>query len=160
MMQISVSVVGALPIAARFKRAPEIMKELFEANFTTLGGTIAWVMREQMAEKKYTGDMERSVQWEVQSSPPQLKVGPEASHSVFVKEGTAPHWAPIEPLIAWAHWKLGDAKAAYMVQKKIAAFGTEGHDFIEMTLQDGRFQAALTNTARRLGTDLVAKVSG
>ena len=157
-MEIRVTVEGAIPIAQRYERAPKIMEELFTSNFRTLGGHVAWVMRTHMQPKKYTGQMERSVSWEVAPRPPWVAIGPTAPHAQYVLNGTPPHWAPIQPLLRWAEWKLGDAKAAYKVQRKIAKFGTEGYDFLEMTMQDARFQSALVNTAGRLGMDLVARL--
>jgi hypothetical protein len=100
--------------------------------------------------------MERSVSSEV--SPRMLKVGPTAPYAGWVRLGTGPHWVPIEPLKEWAKWKLGNASLAYPIQKKIARFGTEGFDYLEMTLQDARFQTALANTAERLGIELVAEI--
>jgi hypothetical protein len=156
---ISIRVVGAEPIADRFSRAPEFMGEIFEANFVTLGKETATIMRDQLRVKNYTGHLERSVTYEVQGGQqPYVAIGPDAEHGVWVKEGTNPHWAPIEPLKRWAAWKLGDERLAYPVQRKIAGDGTEPYDFIEMVLMDGRFQSILANTAERLGIDLVARL--
>ena len=50
-------------------------------------------------------------------------------YSLFVEEGTRPHWAPIQPLKDWARRVLGDENAAYAIQQKIAQEGTEGQHF-------------------------------
>jgi hypothetical protein len=44
----------------------------------------------------------------------------------YVEENTRPHWAPIQPLKLWAIRVLGDERAAYAVQRKIALMGTRG----------------------------------
>jgi hypothetical protein len=44
----------------------------------------------------------------------------------YVEENTRPHWAPIRPLKRWAIRVLGDERAAYAVQRKIALMGTRG----------------------------------
>lgn len=45
-------------------------------------------------------------------------------YGAFVNFGTSPHTPPIGPLIAWARKVLGDASAAWAVQKAIAKRGT------------------------------------
>lgn len=54
-----------------------------------------------------------------------------ADYSLFVEKGTAPHWAPIEPLQGWARRVLGDESAAWAVQRKIASEGTDAQPFVE-----------------------------
>lgn len=54
-----------------------------------------------------------------------------ADYARWVNDGTAPHWAPIEPLLGWARRVLGDESAAYAVQRKIAEEGTEAVEFIQ-----------------------------
>lgn len=47
-------------------------------------------------------------------------------YAMAVEKGSRPHWAPIGPLLLWAKRKLGNEKAAYAVQRKIAKRGTKG----------------------------------
>lgn len=54
-----------------------------------------------------------------------------AAYAEAVHEGTAPHFPPIAPLIRWARRVLGDAGAAYGVQQKIGAEGTDANPFME-----------------------------
>lgn len=67
-----------------------------------------------------------------------------APHAGFVEFGTKPHWAPLDPLVAWAGRKLrevmrkgqkrDDAAQALgrRVQVKIARYGTKGRHYFEM----------------------------
>lgn len=55
--------------------------------------------------------------------------GYNAPHAKPVEFGTAPHWAPIDPLKDWARRVLGDESVAYAVQKKIANEGTDPSPF-------------------------------
>lgn len=57
-------------------------------------------------------------------------VGSTAEYAGAVEHGAAPHWVPIDPLKDWARRKLGDEDAAYAVQAKIAASGTEAQPFL------------------------------
>jgi len=52
--------------------------------------------------------------------------GAQAPYAPYVEEGTAPHWAPIGPLLLWARRVLGNERAAYAVQRAIARRGTRG----------------------------------
>ncbi len=73
-----------------------------------------------------------------------------ASYSVAVEYGSMPHWAPIEPLKGWARRKLGDEKAAWAVQHKIAKEGTTAKPFMDPAIE-GAFDEAWTRTMRRMG---------
>lgn len=66
----------------------------------------------------------------VESGGGSILWGYNSPYAVFVERGTAPHWAPIEPLKDWARRVLGDEEAAYGVQKKIAEKGTEPAPFV------------------------------
>lgn len=47
------------------------------------------------------------------------------NYADYIEYGTDPHWVPIEPLIEWARHKGKDESFAYIVQKKIAKYGTD-----------------------------------
>lgn len=158
---LETSVVGVKELVSRLEGWGPRYQVYSELNLRTLGSLVGYLMRQKMAAKKYTGQMERSVSSEVTAGyQPRLVTGPTARHAPFVRFGTRPHWAPIAPLKRWAAWKLGDARLGYAVQAAIARRGTAGFDYVTMTVQDGRFGAALTNTARRLGMDLAAYIAG
>lgn len=58
-------------------------------------------------------------------------------YAICVEEGTAPHWAPLEPLRRWALKKLPGVTeknaigVARAIQRKIASRGTKGQFFFE-----------------------------
>jgi hypothetical protein len=85
-------------------------------------------------------------------------VGPGAPHGICVEGGTKPHWAPIAPLKLWARRILGDEKAAYAVQRKIAKVGTKANPFMQRAADkeqgriDAFFAAAGTRTVQRMGS--------
>lgn len=60
-----------------------------------------------------------------------------ATYVDYVEKGTRPHWAPIGPLKLWAIRKFGDERIAYMVQRKIAARGTEGAHMFQRAWDEG-----------------------
>jgi hypothetical protein len=110
-----------------------------------------------------TGDLRKSVTAQVDKVLLgwQMRVGPGVSYSVFVHEGTRPHYAPLSPLVEWVKKKglsgvfsvktkrrLGSAKtrqqqdiaAAKAVQSKIAKFGTRAQPFLSIVYaQEGDF---------------------
>jgi hypothetical protein len=64
-------------------------------------------------------------------------------HNSFVEYGTEPHFPPIEPLVRWAHLKLGlgdkeAKKAAWGIAKTIAKEGTEPRSFFRDALDRAR----------------------
>jgi hypothetical protein len=153
----------------RFRRAPRVTEDMVEKNVRTLGKMLSAKMRSTLKPVKYTGGLAASVSsWVIISGTRwQLTVGPTAFNKDFVKDGTKPHWAPIEPLKKWAAWKLGDANAAYAIQKSIAHHGTStyierrglgdgsgGYDYPGRTLERGDVQTGLARTAKRISSDI------
>jgi len=82
--------------------------------------------------------------------------GAQAPYSPYVEEGTAPHWAPIGPLLLWARRVLGNERAAYAVQRAIARRGTRGRHMFRDALaavrprMEGMLQQAMARAARLL----------
>jgi len=82
--------------------------------------------------------------------------GAQAPYAPYVEEGTAPHWAPIGPLLLWARRVLGNERAAYAVQRAIARRGTRGRHMFRDALaavrprMEGMLQQAMARAARLL----------
>lgn len=87
-------------------------------------------------------DQQKLVQsYVVTNTPEGATLNNTAPHAVFVEFGTAPHWVPTAPLVAWAERKLrgsikqrGKRKSAALlmaerVQLKIAHHGTDARGF-------------------------------
>lgn len=173
---ITTKVQGVEPLVARFEKHPRKVAQLVYTNWLALGKRLSYIMRRELSQMHYTGETEASVSSEINGLT--LTVGPTSKHAIFQRTGTRPHWVPIEPLKRWAYWKLGDEKAAYAVQWNIKRFGTSrslaqkgirgaeqtqygiGFNFPRTTLERGDAQTAITNTARRLGLQLVASIAG
>lgn len=81
--------------------------------------------------------------------------GYKAPHAPHVEFGTAPHWAPIEPLKRWAALILGDESAAYAVQQKIAKYGTPPQPFVRPGLAETR--RVLKATGQNLKADMARR---
>lgn len=156
---------------ARLGKYPEYFPRLVEANLQTLGRRISGLMRKEVEPIKFKGTLSRSISSEYDPTRFELDVGPTAKHGLYVYHGTTPHWAPIAPLKEWARWKLGDERAAYAVQWSIAKYGTSRwaakkygtlgeNPFLERLVNRGDFKKALENTARRIGSDLGASITG
>jgi hypothetical protein len=82
--------------------------------------------------------------------------GAQVPYARYVEEGTAPHWAPIGPLLLWARRVLGDERAAYRVQRAIARRGTRGRHMFRDAMtavrpqMQGILQQAMARAARML----------
>lgn len=158
----------------RFAQAPRVLSDMVEKNFRALGRVLSAKMRREMEPMRYTGETQNSVSSElaITGTRWQLKVGPTGKIASIMRTGSRPHWAPIEPLKRWAQWKLGDAGAAYAVQRNIAKYGTSrylakrgvpgaeqtrygiGLDYPGQTLKRGDVQQGITRTTKRVGFDL------
>jgi len=113
-------------LSRRWQKVPENFDRIVEPELRQLGHAIAYYMRQEVKEIQYTGALAQSIssQIEIGNKRYSLIVGPTVEHAKYVKYGTRPHWAPIEPLKRWAKWKLGDERLAYAVQHSIAKYGT------------------------------------
>ena len=147
------------------------VRALVAINFDVLGKRVVYLMRKELEDVRYTGALEKSVGHEVSMWKMQVVIKPTAKHTPYIYHGTRPHWAPIAPLKKWAAVKLGDARAGYAVQRSIATRGTSawaarkygtsgGNPFPERTLARNDTQIAIDHTAKRLGLDLTAQVTG
>jgi hypothetical protein len=82
--------------------------------------------------------------------------GAQAPYAPYVEEGTAPHWAPIGPLLLWARRVLGNERAAYAVQRAIARRGTRGRHMFRDAIaavrprMEGMLRQAMERAARLL----------
>ena len=82
--------------------------------------------------------------------------GAQAPYAPYVEEGTAPHWAPIGPLLLWARRVLGNERAAYAVQRAIARRGTRGRHMFRGAIaavrprMEGMLRQAMDRAARRM----------
>jgi hypothetical protein len=82
--------------------------------------------------------------------------GAQAPYASAVEEGTAPHWAPIGPLLLWARRVLGNERAAYAVQRAIARRGTRGRHMFRDAISavrprmEGMLRQAMDRAARLL----------
>ena len=165
-------------LVARLNAAPRTTADLIEKNLRTVGASLTRAMRKELAPVKYKGTLERSVSTSYSAEHPYyiLRVGPTAPHAKVVRTGSRPHWVPIAPLREWARWKLGDANAAYAVQKSIAKKGTSmyllrkglaerteygyGLDYPGRTMQRGDVQLMLERTSKRIPLDIIDELEG
>ncbi len=166
---------GATELAAKFAKFPKWTPQIVGDNFQTLGIKTARIMQRVLEPVKFKGHLANSVLGKVDVGAMTLTVGPTAKQAGYVFYGTRPHWAPIEPLKEWARWKLGDENLGYAVQFNIAQFGTnsylrrgvpgawsspfgDGLDYLRLVTERGDFKSNVTATAKRMGSDLIAKV--
>lgn len=110
------------------------------------------------AKKNVSGDLKKSLSHEqiVYANKVVGRVSTGVYYSVFVHEGTRPHWVPIDPLLRWVekkgivgrysiktHKRVGgkatiadeNMAAAKAIQRKIAAKGTAAFKFFDIGLQ-------------------------
>ncbi len=109
-------------LANLFRRGAVRFQEIVRPEMELLGNKLVDITRQELEPVKDTGTLAESVSQYIEPYQRSLKltVGPTAPHTPYIQTGTKPHWVPIEPLKAWAARKLGDEKAAYAVQRRIA----------------------------------------
>lgn len=125
--------------------------------------------RMELADVRYTGELENSFVVDVDEARMRAEIYPTAKHRMFVRMGTRPHWAPIGPLKAWAAAKLGDASLAYPVQRSIATEGTsmfqlrkrgtKANPWPQRVIQRSDFQQMLRHMSNEIGADLVEEIA-
>jgi len=144
--------------AQRFAQAPEWSKKYVRSNMLQLGRRVAYIMRQVVKPNRYTGTLEESIISEYQEgTKPTVMIGPTAKRGrydagLILERGTRPiPRLPFGPIKAWAEFR---GLPAGPVWYKIKTRGVSAHPFLDRTMQDGRTQTALKNTADRIGMDL------
>jgi hypothetical protein len=80
-----------------------------------------------------TGDLKESITYDLVPESLSASVGPTANYAAPVEYGSKPHWAPIEPLKAWAALK---GMNPYALRWSIAQKGTLPHPYVEPTYEE------------------------
>lgn len=133
-----------------------MVSRLFEKILLTIEREAAQVIDD--SGKNTSGDLRKSLGHDIQKKKDELvgRVFTGMFYSIFVHEGTKPHWMPIEPLIRWVHLKgitgrytikhphkrVGrkktiadeDLAMAKIIQRKIAKKGTAAFKFFDIAL--------------------------
>lgn len=143
------------------------IKRVTITQMENLGEFARYLCRTELEDVKYTGVLANSFVVKADSARFRVEVYPTAIHSMFVRMGTRPHWAPIGPLKAWAARKLGDEKLAYAVQWSIKEYGTsvqqlktkgtKANPWPRRVVSRGDFQSALARTAKAAARGIVAE---
>ena len=137
-------------------------------NMANLGEFTRLLCRIELEDTRYTGAMIESFIVELNVPDLSAAIFPTASHSIFVRTGTRPHWAPIGPLKRWAAAKLGDEQLAYPVQWSIKEFGTsvfqqrkrgtKSNPWPTRVVSRPDFQQALRRTVDELGGAIATEI--
>jgi hypothetical protein len=132
-----------------------------------LGKYARMLCKVELDDVRYTGALEKSFTVAIGYHDMSAKVYPTASHAIYVRTGTRPHWAPIGPLKPWAAAKLGDERLAYPVQQSIAKHGTsmyqarkrgtKANPWPQRVVTRADFQQALDKTGKEIGKEIVAE---
>jgi hypothetical protein len=143
------------------------IKRVTVQQMKNLGEFARYLCRVELEDVRYTGVLANSFVVMADEARMRVEVYPTAIHSMFVRMGTRPHWAPIGPLKAWARVKLGDENAAYPVQRSIAEHGTsmyqqrkrgtKSNPWPARVVARGDFQSALARTAQAAAREIVAE---
>lgn len=146
-MQITVRVTGLAE--AERKLGPQVLARPVRNWFER--STIAIQNEARERAPVDTGRLRNNIMRQIDSSlvPRWGLVGTDVHYSVYVHQGTRPHWPPIAPIRAWARRHRVNP---YAVQRAIARRGTRARPF----LRDG-MNAALPAVQRYL-TVLAAEI--
>lgn len=123
-----------------------------------MGPIIVNMMRRQMSEHNYTGNLSESIEWSYAPHNRQLRVGSNLMRKqwnamAILERGTGPNDAvPFAPIAAWATTKGLPAGGVWMNIKK---YGIKGHPIVEPTTMRPEFQRTLNAGAKKLATDIM-----
>ena len=144
--------------AKSFGDAPKWSKTYVKRNMIQLGRRVAYIMRQNVKRHRYTGALEDSIISEYKEGiRPQVEIGPHAKRGrwdagLILERGTRPiERLPFGPIKKWAEFRGLPAGGVWY---NIKTRGVKKHPFLDRTMQDGRTQVALKNTAKRIGKDL------
>lgn len=143
------------------------IKRVTVTQMKNLGEFARYLCRAELEDVRYTGVLANSFVVMADEARFRVEIYPTAIHSMFVRMGTRPHWAPIGPLKAWAARKLGDEKLAYAVQwsikehgtsvQQLKTKGTKANPWPQRVVSRGDFQGALARTAKAAAHEIVAE---
>jgi len=122
--------------------------------FQTVGKAIERRARQNAAKSEDTGELGRRITFRY--VPPNLaEVVSEAKHSVFVHEGTRPHWPPPGALAGWAR-RHGIPE--FLAARSVAEHGTKANPFLRDAYEETMardvapgIQAVASATERNFG---------
>lgn len=144
--------------------AAEETDETIMLHLRNLGNFTMAMARAELEDVKFTGALDSSFVVEADKRALEVSIFPQVEHTVFVRRGTKPHWAPIGPLKLWAQVKLGDKNLAYPVQRSIATRGTSveslrkrgtmGNPWPERVVQRSDFNQAVEKTMKDIARDI------
>lgn len=143
------------PEWARFQdslgRMPEWMPAIVRTHLATLAPELEDRMREAIADNRYTGALEESINHEFQDGGYELHIHPTAKRGAYdagtLLELGVPHpvrvpWAPIK---AWAEFR---GLPPFPIWYKIRTQGIDAHPFLDRTRDAGLPQ--IDEAARRI----------
>jgi hypothetical protein len=149
------------------------IKRVTMTQLSNLGEFARYLCRVELEDVKYTGVLANSFVIVPDEARMRVQIYPTAKHGLYIRDGTDAHWAPIGPLKKWAARKLGDERAAYGVQRRIAGVvdgqpggtskyqldkrGTMANPWPQRVVSRGDFQSALARTAKAAGRQIVAE---
>jgi len=145
-------------IANAFAQADRAAGQFVNGNMEGLGRRIAFIMRQQIRQHRYKGDLEASIQSQYSVQGFKLEIGPTAKRGnydagLLLQRGTRPiPNAPFGPIAMWARFR---GLPAGPVWWSIKTRGVKAHPFLEETLERGDTQTAIRNTALRIGINLI-----
>lgn len=143
---IELDVSQAKRIAKAFQLAPEIAKQELDAGLTEALLLLEREVKDATATGA-TGLLRGSITHQLLGERQSVlgKVFSPLSYALPVELGTRPHFPPLEALTDWVHAKFDLPRAqaknvAFLVARKIAKKGTEGHHMFRDTLNDNAAQ--------------------
>lgn len=134
-MNITLDAVDFAQLADYWNRAPDITRtrllQAAQASDDLLAGTLKQDLPRGAGG---SAGLAGSIQTEERALADNVigMVSSAQPHAVYVELGTAPHWAPIQPLLDWVKVKFGltdlaAQSAAYAVRASIAKRGTKAN---------------------------------
>ncbi len=128
-----------------------------------MGPIIVNMMRRQMSDHRYTGELSESIEWSYAPHDRTLRVGSNLMRKqwnamAILERGTGPNDAvPFTPIAAWAAFKGIPAGPVWM---SIKQKGTKGYPIAEPTINRPEYSRTINAGAKKLATDILSKALG
>ena len=160
---IRITTKGIREIAENLETAGKNVHGEVRETMEHMGPIIVNMMRRQMSDHKYTGELSESIEWSYAPHDRTLRVGSNLMRKqwnamAILERGTGPNDAvPFTPIAAWAAFKGIPAGPVWMSIKKK---GIKGYPIADPTIARPEFQRTLSAGAKKLATNIVAKALG
>ena len=163
MVRVTIDTSEIQRVISNLGNAPKWVPQTVHTEMITLGKKVNAIMRSELGQHNYTSKLADSVTDEYNRETMTAEIGPTAKRGQYdagliAQFGTAPTRVPWIPIKRWGEARGLSPRQISGAWLSIATKGVKARPFLNETLQRGDFQAALEETANKIGMRLAAQV--